>query len=441
MPPERDSIAARAAYAGPVQRERMVDAGVAALAAGLTLGILASDGFGMPDPRARQLDALGILLALASTLPLAARRIAPATVYAVAAVATLSLVFLRFPLDLPVGAGIAGYTLAVAYSGEPRRPRYWLSLLAVLAFTPAVAVGYGLIGFDVWTLTPEMLFLAAMFVGVWIAGDRARLRGERMAQLEELARRTAREAERERRLAAAEERTRIARELHDAAGHAINVILVQAGAARLLHERDAEGSRAAITTIEEVARGTIGEIDRLVRALREDDGFEPPAPADASALEELVERHRAGGLGIASEIAGDHRDLPRGVAWAAYRILQEALTNAARHGRGSADVAIRLGPDDVRITVSNPALPGRATGNGVGGAGNGVGGAGNGVGGGHGIVGMRERATLLGGELRAGADDGVFRLSARLPRAEPDTVSARSVVKQSTAVTNEGPTQ
>ncbi|HEU4422856.1 MAG TPA: histidine kinase, partial [Pilimelia sp.] len=265
---------------------------------------------------------------------------------------------------------------------------------------------------------PELLSLAAMFVAIWIAGDRARLRGQRMAELEESARRAEREAERERRLAAAEERTRIARELHDSAGHAINVILVQAGAARLLRERDPEESRRAIETIEEVARGTIGEIDRLVRALREDDGFEPPAPGDAGALEELVERHRAAGLVISTEVGGPPRTLPRSVAWAAYRILQEALTNAARHGRGSADVGVWFEPDAVKITVTNPTAPnGRVAGDATGPAGGDPGG--DGTGGGHGIVGMRERATLLGGSLDAGAVNGTFRLSARLPYREP----------------------
>ena len=114
--------------------------------------------------------------------------------------------------------------------------------------------------------------------------------------------RAEREAERERRLAAAEERTRIARELHDSAGHAINVILVQAGAARLLHDRDPDGSRQAITTIEEVARGTIGEIDGLVRALREDAAEQ--VPADPAAIDELLDHHRAGGLAIATDVRG-----------------------------------------------------------------------------------------------------------------------------------------
>jgi len=135
-----------------------------------------------------------------------------------------------------------------------------------------------------------------------------------------------------------------------------------------------------------------------VHALREDDPAEPP-PANPAAYEELVEHHRAGGLRVATDVRGSRGALPRSVAWATYRILQEALTNAARHGRGSADVAMRFHADSVHITVASPI-------------------AANGsipVGGGHGIVGMRERATLLGGTLEAGTDNGTFRLHARLP--------------------------
>jgi signal transduction histidine kinase len=383
------------------RREFLLDAGVTGVALAVTLGMLATGGFGAPDARASGLDGPGLLLAAGATLPLAARRIAPFLGYLVAAASSVALLDLGYPLDVPVGAMIAGYWLAVAYSGEVRALRRRGAMVAVAAFVPVVSAGFVRHGLDVWDIAPELLLWFAVFVGLWIAGDRTRLRRERIAELEELARRTAREAERERRLAAAEERTRIARELHDAAGHAINVILVQAGAARLLHRRDPEGSRRAITTIEDVARSTIGEIDRLVRALR-DDRAEPPAPLDPSALGELVERHRAGGLAVASEIGGPRPALPHGVAWAAYRILQEALTNAARHGRGSADVAVWFGTDAVQITVTNPAAGGPVP-----------------AGGGHGIVGMRERASILGGSLRAEADNGLFRLQARLPHSEP----------------------
>ena len=166
----------------------------------------------------------------------------------------------------------------------------------------------------------------------------------------------------------------------------------------MLRDRDPEGSGRAIVTIEQVARDTIGEIDRLVRALREDGGPEPRTPADPAALEDLVRRHRAAGLVVGTDVGGAHRALSGGVAGAAYRILQEGLTNAARHGRGSAQVAVQFEPRALSITITNPTVE-RAPA----------------AGGGHGIVGMRERAALLGGTLEAGGRQGVFRLCARLP--------------------------
>ena len=384
-----------------LRRGTLADAGLGVVALLLSLGVLASDGLGTPDAGVHHLDLLGVLLAAAAALPLAARRWAPMTVCLVTFAASGVLFWQGYPFDLPLGPGIAIYTLGAAYGGDPRAWRRQSTLQVALAFAPLLGVAYLLRGEDVATiLVPELLGITLVAATLYLAGDRARMRRERMAGLEEQAHRAGREAERERRLAVAEERTRIARELHDSAGHAINVILVQAGAARLLQDRDPEGSRRAITAIEDVARGTIGEIDRLVRALR-DDGPVPPAPADPSALAELIERHRASGLAIAAEIPAPVRALPHGVAWAAYRILQEALTNATRHGRGSADVAVRFATDAVEITVTNPTT---ATGS---------------AGGGHGIVGMRERATLLGGSLDAVAAHGVFRLHAHLPHGQP----------------------
>jgi signal transduction histidine kinase len=158
------------------------------------------------------------------------------------------------------------------------------------------------------------------------------------------------------------------------------------------------GSGQAIATIEQVARDTIGEIDRLVRALRKDGAEEPPTPADPAALEELVRRYGAAGLVVGTEVGGPRRALPGGVAGAAHRIIQEGLTNAARHGRGSAQVAVRFEPHALAITITNPTDE-----------------RGPAAGSGHGIVGMRERAALLGGTLEAGVRHGVFRLCARLP--------------------------
>jgi len=250
---------------------------------------------------------------------------------------------------------------------------------------------------------PELLLGAAVWAAAWFGGDRARLRRERIAALEERAQRAEREAERERRLAAAEERTRIARDLHDSAGHAINVILVQAGAARLLQEQDLERSRRALETIEEVARETLGEIDQLVRALRENGPAEEVEPPPGlAALETLAERYRASGLAVTVRVDGARRPLSPGVDQAAYRIVQEALTNAARHGRGSAGVAVDFGRAMLEVTVTNPTAPGSIERNG----------------GGQGIVGMRERAHLLGGSLAADARDGIFLVRASLPYRE-----------------------
>lgn len=379
------------------RRNLVVDVGLALLVLGLSLAMLAAGGFGDARPQARALDAIGVVLAMASALPLVGWRIAPLTAYAVMAGASLLLDGLGYPFDIPFGPVVGVYALGVAYGGDPRSGRRWLAMLTVAALVPATAAAYSASGHNIGDIVPELLFWCLILAGLWVAGDRTRLRRNQIGELEERARRTEREAERERRLAAAEERIRIARELHDSAGHAINVILVQAGAARLLHERDHHGSQRAIATIEEVARDTIGEMDRLVHALREDDGSEPPAPADPTGLEELVQRHRADGLSITADLRGPRSALPRSVAWAAYRILQEALTNAARHGRGSADVVVWFKQSAVEITVSNPT---DAT---------------HSPGGGHGILGMRERAALLGGSLEAGARDGVFRLRARLP--------------------------
>jgi signal transduction histidine kinase len=160
----------------------------------------------------------------------------------------------------------------------------------------------------------EILLGAAVFGGAWLAGDRTRLRRQRL--------------ERERRVAVAEERTRIARDLHDSAGHAINVILVHAGAARVLQDRDPAAVRKALMTIEDVARETLGEIDQLVRTLREGRETEVEPPLGLSGLESLVERQRAAGLDVDLRVHGDRRVLPPALGQAAYRIVQEALTNA-----------------------------------------------------------------------------------------------------------------
>jgi signal transduction histidine kinase len=369
-----------------------VDALIAVVVLTFSLAAIARGGF---DDDGQGLDAVAVVLVALTALPLVARRAAPLPVFAVVTAATATLYGLRYGLGPPLGFAVALYTVAEDRDGADARLRR-----AALAASVVVLLGPHLVRDG---LAPELFLGAGVWAAAWFAGDRARLRRERMAELEERARNAEREAERERRLAAAEERMRIARDLHDSAGHAINVILVQAGAARLLRDRDPAGSRAALETVEEVARDTLGEIDQLVRALREDlpDGQVEPPPGLA-ALDALAERYRVSGLSVTVTVDGARRPLSPAIDQAAYRILQEALTNAARHGRGTAEAAVEFAPRALEIAVTNPSAPGPPDRDG----------------GGHGIVGMRERAQLLGGSLEAGADNGSFRVHARLPYGE-----------------------
>jgi signal transduction histidine kinase len=377
----------------PLRAVQLVDVALAVAAFAASVALLA---VGENEADSGGLDALDVAIVGLTTLPLVAWRRAPLAVFVVTALASSLSFATAEPVGPPVGPTIAVYLLA--FSGDGSRERTRLTLGVVAAMLAVHVVAGGILG-------AEILFGITVWGGAWLAGDRTRLRRERMAELEERALRAEREAERERRLAAAEERGRIARDLHDSAGHAINVILVHAGMGRLQTERDPERAREAFATIEEVARETVGEIDQMVRVLREDaslDGEVEP-PAGLASLEGLVERQRASGLDVTSSIYGERRPLPAAVDRGAYRIIQEALTNAARHGNGNARVQVAFGERDLEVFVENVLVPGRPA---------------RAEGGGHGLVGMHERAALLGGSLEAGPREGRFEVRARLPIPE-----------------------
>jgi signal transduction histidine kinase len=366
---------------------------VAAVAFALTLLLL-----GLDHGAERGLDAVGVVLAAVASLPLLARRRSPLAVFALTTAAAATLNGLGYAVGPPFGPTAALFFVA---TDERTRERIATTAAVVVgmfaAHIGATAVAHG--GFP----TSPILFGVVVWGGAWMLGDQLQQRRRRRIELEERVHAAERALERERRLAAAEERTRIARDLHDSAAHAINVILVQAGAARLLQENDPDAARAALSTIEEVARETIGEIDALVRGLRENGNGSGAAvvepPAGLAALDTLVERYRAGGLAIEVEHVGVRRPLPRALDQAAYRILQESLANVARHGTGRAHVVVRQGERELELTVSNPTTL-RAVHTG-----------------GHGILGMRERAALLGGSVEVGGDGEVFHVHARLPYA------------------------
>jgi signal transduction histidine kinase len=372
-------------------RAWITDALVALVAFGLTLALLGGGRGG-----SRGLDALGVVLAALASFPLLARRSYPLEVFVVTAAASAAINGLDYASGPPFGPTIALFFVAL---DDRTRDRLGRTAAVVLTMF-AIHLGATAAGSDGFPAT-AILFGVVVWGGAWVIGDQVRQRRQRVAELVERARRSEQERERERRLAAAEERTRIARDLHDSAAHAINVILVQAGAARLLQDRDPTAVQTALATIEDVARETVSEIDQLVGALREDgrtDGVEPPT--GLAALDTLLARHRGAGLEVEARVVGEPRALPPALDQAAFRILQESLTNAARHGTGEAELEVVYGPARLELAVRNPLGDGTARGAPATG---------------HGILGMRERAALLDGALDAGLAGDAFRVHASLP--------------------------
>ena len=221
-----------------------------------------------------------------------------------------------------------------------------------------------------------------MFAIAWLAGFALRVRGDDQAQR-----------------AVLEERVRIARELHDVVAHHVSVMGVQAGAARLVIDRDPDKAKAALSAIERSSREAVVELQRLLGFLRRPGDDLAPAPG----LSELPRLAASmGALAVDVHVEGEARSLPPTVDVSAYRILQEALTNTLKHAAASrADVRVRYGADELEVEVVDD---GRA-----------------GVGatprpGGHGLIGMRERVALHGGQLSAGPlDGGGYRVLVTLP--------------------------
>jgi signal transduction histidine kinase len=221
-------------------------------------------------------------------------------------------------------------------------------------------------------------------------------------EAKERASRAEREREERARTAVTEERARIARELHDVVGHSVSVMTVQASAVRRLLRPDQEREREALLIVEQTGREALAEMRRMVGVLRRPEEAPALAPQPSlDHLDRLVEQARDAGLPVELRIEGEPVQLPAGLDLTAYRLVQEGLTNALRHARAEqAQVFVRYGDDDIEVTVID----------------DGQGGSPDGVSGGHGLVGMRERVSVYGGELDAGPrPDGGYRLRAKLP--------------------------
>ena len=377
----------------------LIDLSIAALALGGTLAVL-SHGFTVipgSNPGPAKLDAVGALLAVCASVPLFAWRRGALGVFALTASAYVLLGGLGYAVGVPFGPTAVLYLLAASRDdADPWTRRTTTAVIALLAaYLTATGLAQGRFPGS------ELFHTALAWGAAWFAGERTRLQRAHITELHERAMRAEREAERERRLGVAEERARIARDLHDSAGHAINVIAVRAGAARLGHREDPDRSLQALEAIEEVARDTGDEIDKIVAALRDDTTPAEPteAPPGLASVNSLVSHHTSAGLAVRVRTCGTQRLLTSSVDQAAYRILQEALTNASRHGTGTVSIDLAFGADALDVTVVNPVFDNGAAAPGSG----------------HGLVGMRERAALVGGSLDAGRANGAFRVRACLP--------------------------
>jgi signal transduction histidine kinase len=260
-----------------------------------------------------------------------------------------------------------------------------------------------------------LVFVPLRFVVAWVAGyalrerslqaEAAEMRATLAEREREAAEMRAMLAEREReaaaRVAVAEERARIARELHDIVAHAMSVMVLQVGAVRHKLPPALEEDRDALGHVEQAGRTALAEMRRLLGAMRRDgDGVELGPQPGLDALDSLVEDVIRAGLPVRVHLDGEPFPLPRAIDLSAYRIVQEGLTNALKHSHaGQADVTVRYRPDEIELEVADDG-EGPTTSNGNG----------------HGLVGIRERVHIYGGEMSAGAAPaGGFVLNARLP--------------------------
>jgi signal transduction histidine kinase len=350
------------------------------------------------QPGWRDRDALAVVLTLAQGAPLVLRRRLPLPVLAVVWSATAAFFAFRFPPVTSALAGLAVATYAVAaYDTSQGKPLPAAATVVLDTGLIAIAVltGYG---------ATEATVMVLLFVMAWVLGDRARTRRQYLEALEERARLLERERETQVEAAAAAERTRIARELHDVIAHGVSVIVLHARGAKEVIERDPGASRRSLELIEHTGREALQELRTVVGALRGDGSKDPLEPQPGLAhMEELVRRTEEAGLGVSVTVEGQVSPLPPAVELSAYRIVQEALANTLKHSTAtSADVVIRYGDDQLLVQVSDS---GRAR-------------DGSHLGGGHGLVGMRERVALLGGRIETGPrPEGGYEVFAVLPLA------------------------
>ena len=383
----------------PVARDRAV-AGVLFVAA--QIEVVTVDSGDAPLP-------LLMLAAAGYTLPFAIRRTRPLWAVAIVLASVIGESALltdatRYVIPF-LGAMLFSYGAGAFLDGRAAYAGLALMASGVLTVTllsPSQIAG-------------DYIFPTTFAAIAWLAGRAVRTRTRLTEELHEAAVREQEARELHAHRAAAEERRRIAREMHDVVAHSVSVMVVQAGGARRILERDPERAVAAAAQIERTGREALAEMRRLLGVLHRDaDEHDARAPQPTMAgVGALVDRARAAGLPVELHVSGERRSLPAGLDLAAFRVVQEGLTNALKYAdRAPTEVHVRWAERELELEIADRG-PGPARER--------MGGEG-----GHGLVGMRERVRLYGGELETGRRrGGGFKIRAKLPLvADESTVEA-----------------
>ena len=350
----------------------------------------------------------GLLLSLALLVPLAWRRVRPvavaAGVFAAAFGQWLSALAQPQLLLLPADVGVLVALYSVAAYGPRWASRTGLAvaLLGAVLLPVGVAVQISA-GRELESLAFLLLAVGGMVLAAWTSGDLRRIRRAQLTQLEERAARLEREREQEAQLVAAAERTRIARELHDVVAHSLSVVVAQADGGRYSAAACPAAARDALGTIAVTGRGALADMRRLLGVLRDGAPAATAPQPDLGAVPALLEGVRGSGLPVSLVQVGEPRPLPAAQGLAAFRIVQEGLTNVLRHaGPGTpTTVALHWGAEELVLQVDDEGVRTPAT-----------------DGDGQGLCGVQERALLYGGSAHAGPrPGGGFRLRVGLPYA------------------------
>jgi signal transduction histidine kinase len=347
---------------------------------------------------------LGGILAFGMLVPLIWRRTHPELVFfAVCSVAALQWLI---AVELqPGNIGLLVALYAISVYGDTRLSRIALGIggLGVL-----MAVSRYWSNSDWKQQVTMMVALGALVFGVWAFGERRRTRGLYVAQLEERAAQLERDRDRESKLAVSNERTRIAREIHDVVAHGLSIMIVQADGGLYAADQSPEAAKKALATIGDTGRASLTEMRKMLGLLKQDeqnelDPNQPRPQPGVSSLPELIDNVREAGLNVTYDVTGEPRDLPALLGLTAYRIVQEGLTNTLKHAGPGARTSVSLdfGREMLTVVVTDD------------GRGAGVAPSSDP---GHGLVGMRQRASVSGGTVSAGPKaGGGYEVIAKLP--------------------------